>query len=83
MFAFNANAENDNTQFSNSESDRNEELNLKGTVGLVSLGCSKNRVDSEQILGLLEKDGYSIVSDPAKAEIIIISGRHTPTPVSA
>lgn len=46
---------------------------MKETVGLVSLGCSKNRVDSEQILGLLEQDGYTIVSDPAKAEIIIIN----------
>ena len=46
---------------------------MKATVGLVSLGCSKNRVDSEQILGLLEKDGYTIVSDPAKAEILIVN----------
>lgn len=46
---------------------------MKATVGLVSLGCSKNRVDSEQMLGLLEKDGYAIVSDPAKAEILIVN----------
>ena len=41
------------------------------TVGLISLGCSKNRVDSEQALGFLRERGYQIVSDPAKAEVRI------------
>ena len=43
------------------------------TVGLVSLGCSKNRVDSEQMLGFLSEHGYQIVSDPARAEVIIVN----------
>lgn len=43
------------------------------TVGLISLGCSKNRVDSEQALGFLRDHGYQIVSDPAKAEVIIVN----------
>lgn len=43
------------------------------TVGLISLGCSKNRVDSEQMLGVLRANGYQIVSDPAKAEVIIVN----------
>ncbi len=43
------------------------------TVGLISLGCSKNRVDSEQALGFLAERGYQIVSDPAKAEVIIVN----------
>ncbi|MBR5224086.1 MAG: 30S ribosomal protein S12 methylthiotransferase RimO [Clostridia bacterium] len=43
------------------------------TVGLISLGCSKNRVDSEQALGFLKERGYEIVSDPAKAEVIIVN----------
>ncbi len=43
------------------------------TVGLISLGCSKNRVDSEQALGFLQERGYQIVSDPAKAEVIIVN----------
>ena len=30
------------------------------TVGVVSLGCSKNRVDTELMLGILEKAGYRI-----------------------
>ena len=37
------------------------------TIGLVSLGCSKNRVDSEVMLGMLSQAGYAIVSDPRKA----------------
>jgi len=43
------------------------------TVGLVSLGCSKNRVDSEVLLGLLRGRGYEIVSDPARAQIIFVN----------
>jgi len=43
------------------------------TVGLISLGCSKNRVDSEQTLAFLTARGYKVVSDPAKAEVIIVN----------
>ena len=43
------------------------------TVGMVSLGCSKNRVDSEMMLGMLREAGYQIVARPAKAEIIIVN----------
>lgn len=43
------------------------------TVGLISLGCSKNRVDSEQTLAFLTAKGYKVVSDPAKAEVIIVN----------
>lgn len=42
-------------------------------VGMVSLGCSKNRVDSEEILGELALRGGKPVSDPAEAEVIIIN----------
>ena len=42
-------------------------------VGLISLGCDKNRVDSELILGLLSRNGYEIVSSINKADIIIIN----------
>ncbi len=42
-------------------------------VGMVSLGCAKNRVDSEVILGTLKNAGYEIVSDPAEAEIIFVN----------
>ena len=43
------------------------------TIGLISLGCSKNRVDSEQVLGYLAAHGYQIVDDPARAEVIIVN----------
>jgi len=43
------------------------------TVGLISLGCPKNLVDSELMLGLLEKAGYRIVTDPAMAEVLIVN----------
>lgn len=42
-------------------------------VGLISLGCDKNRVDSELILGLLSANGYQIVSSIKQADIIIIN----------
>ena len=40
---------------------------------MVSLGCPKNRVDSEVILGLLGEKGYELTENPALAEIIIIN----------
>lgn len=43
------------------------------TVFFTSLGCSKNLVDSQVMLGTLGRDGYSIVADPASAEIIIVN----------
>ncbi|NLD58181.1 MAG: 30S ribosomal protein S12 methylthiotransferase RimO [Clostridiales bacterium] len=43
------------------------------TVGMVSLGCAKNRVDSEVLLGMLKEKGYEFVSDPADAEIIFVN----------
>ena len=46
---------------------------MKETVSLVSLGCPKNLVDSEVILGLLSKAGYSLTSRPSEAQIIIIN----------
>ncbi|QCX32293.1 30S ribosomal protein S12 methylthiotransferase RimO [Caloramator sp. E03] len=42
-------------------------------VGLVSLGCDKNRIDSEIMLSKLSKKGYNIVNDEIQADIIIIN----------
>ncbi len=42
-------------------------------VGMVSLGCAKNRVDSENMLGMLREKGYEIVSDPAEADALIVN----------
>lgn len=42
-------------------------------VGFVSLGCSKNLVVTEEIIGLFKKRNYEIVGDPADADIILIN----------
>ena len=39
----------------------------------ISLGCDKNLVDSEQMLGLLEKEGHTFTDDETEAEAIIIN----------
>ena len=46
---------------------------MKETVCLVSLGCPKNLIDSEVILGLLSKQGYLLTTDPSKAEVVIVN----------
>ena len=42
-------------------------------IALISLGCEKNLVDSENILGLLVKNHYQIVSNKEEADILIIN----------
>ena len=42
-------------------------------VGFISLGCSKNLVVTEEIIGLFKKHGYEIVSNPEDAEILLIN----------
>ena len=42
-------------------------------VSLISLGCPKNLVDSEVILGHLPLDRYAITLDEAEADIIIVN----------
>lgn len=42
-------------------------------VGMVSLGCAKNRVDSENLLGMLRDRGMEIVADPAEADVIFVN----------
>jgi ribosomal protein S12 methylthiotransferase len=46
---------------------------MKETVCLVSLGCPKNLVDSEVMLGLLSKAGFAITTNPDEADIIIVN----------
>jgi ribosomal protein S12 methylthiotransferase len=45
----------------------------KGKYAFVSLGCPKNLVDSERMLGLLKLDGYDLVHDPQKADFVIVN----------
>ena len=42
-------------------------------IGLISLGCPKNLVDSEVMLGHIQRGGHSITKDMAEAEILIIN----------
>ena len=42
-------------------------------IGVVSLGCPKNLVDSETMLGLIHEEKYEITNDPSEAEIIIVN----------
>ena len=42
-------------------------------IGIVSLGCAKNLVDSEMILAMFDPLSYSITSSPKDADIIIIN----------
>jgi ribosomal protein S12 methylthiotransferase len=42
-------------------------------IGIVSLGCSKNLVDTQNILRLLKQDGHRITDDPDQADAIIVN----------
>ena len=42
-------------------------------IFFVSLGCDKNLVDSEVMLGLLDKKGYQIVDSEEDADIIVVN----------
>ena len=42
-------------------------------VGFISLGCSKNLIDTEIAIGKFKNNKYEIVNDPSKAEIIVIN----------
>ncbi|MEX2170174.1 MAG: 30S ribosomal protein S12 methylthiotransferase RimO [Pirellulales bacterium] len=45
----------------------------KGRYAFISLGCPKNLVDSERMLGRLQLDGYELVGDPANADFAIVN----------
>jgi ribosomal protein S12 methylthiotransferase len=42
-------------------------------IGLVSLGCPKNLVDSEVMLGLAREAGHELTADPADAEVLVVN----------
>jgi ribosomal protein S12 methylthiotransferase len=43
------------------------------SVGMVSLGCPKNLVDGEVMLGRLREAGYDLVADPTAAEVLVVN----------
>ena len=45
----------------------------RGKYAFVSLGCPKNLVDSEKMLGNLALDGYTLVSDPSDSDFVIVN----------
>ena len=47
--------------------------NVKATFSFVSLGCPKNLVDSERMLGLLAQDGYVLVPEAEGADLVIVN----------
>lgn len=46
---------------------------MKMNVGFISLGCSKNLVDTEMTIGLFKKNNYKIVNKPEDADILVIN----------
>ena len=46
---------------------------MHNKVGMVSLGCAKNQVDAEVMLGLLKQHGYEIVNKSEDADIILVN----------
>jgi ribosomal protein S12 methylthiotransferase len=48
-------------------------MQSKGSYAFVSLGCPKNLVDSERMLGLLQLDGYRLVSEPEGADFVVVN----------
>ncbi|WP_219635701.1 30S ribosomal protein S12 methylthiotransferase RimO [Nocardioides ungokensis] len=43
------------------------------SVALVTLGCARNEVDSEELAGRLEADGFRLVTDPADADTVVVN----------
>ncbi len=51
----------------------NDQRSIKGTLSFVSLGCSKNLVDSERMLGLLAQDGFALVPEGQNADLVVVN----------
>src|SRR4051812_43724882 len=43
------------------------------TVALVTLGCARNEVDSEELAGRLEAGGFRLVEDPSDAQTVVVN----------
>ncbi len=46
---------------------------MAAKVGMVSLGCPKNQVDAEMLLGKIKEHGYELTADAALADVVIIN----------
>lgn len=45
----------------------------KADYAVISLGCPKNLVDTERMLGLLQLDGYRLVEDPMQSQFVVVN----------
>lgn len=45
----------------------------RGQAAVVTLGCAKNQVDSEVMLGVLRREGFAIVNDLTKADVAVVN----------
>ncbi len=45
----------------------------RGRYSFISLGCPKNTVDSERMLGLLHSEGYDLVREPSDSDFVVIN----------
>ena len=50
-----------------------DDIRTPMSVALVTLGCARNEVDSEELAGRLEADGFRLVTDPADAETVVVN----------
>jgi ribosomal protein S12 methylthiotransferase len=50
-----------------------EQPGQRGRYAFISLGCPKNTVDSERMLGLLQSDGFRLVDDPVNSDFVVIN----------
>src|SRR6478735_4253602 len=48
-------------------------LSSRGSVALVTLGCARNEVDSEELAGRLAADGWRLVDDAADADVAVVN----------
>ncbi|MEY9841480.1 30S ribosomal protein S12 methylthiotransferase RimO [Streptacidiphilus sp. EB103A] len=48
-------------------------MSQRRTVALVTLGCARNEVDSEELAGRLEADGWELVLDAADADVAVVN----------
>ncbi|MDP4191550.1 MAG: 30S ribosomal protein S12 methylthiotransferase RimO, partial [Bacteroidota bacterium] len=45
----------------------------KQKVGVITLGCSKNVVDSERLMRQMKINDFEIIDDPQKADVVVIN----------
>ena len=52
---------------------RHTRIPMTTSVALVTLGCARNEVDSEELAGLLSAGGFTLVEDPSDADTVVVN----------